>query len=186
MNLFTIQNSVVKPQVETLLISPFKEIWERDVSPHKDIAIKEFSYIEFMCSPKKSNPFSGYDITVRENKIVANIFKTQYVPDSLVLQAIEQYNEFFNNASPALSFLRGAQEAARKLKEFLKEVNPNARNDKGMPVYKPKEISSALMDTFSVVKTLDALQDKVEQEIYETTRNKANREINHFEKVNRN
>ena len=33
--LFVVENGVAKPNTETLLISPFKEIWERDNSDNK-------------------------------------------------------------------------------------------------------------------------------------------------------
>ena len=51
--LFTIESKIVKPYTETLLISPFREIWERDTNAGKFTAIDEFTYIEFMTSVKK-------------------------------------------------------------------------------------------------------------------------------------
>ena len=48
------------PNPETLLITPFKDIWERDKTPSKAIAIQEFAYIEFMTSMLKSNPYREY------------------------------------------------------------------------------------------------------------------------------
>ena len=50
--LFTIESKIVKPYTETLLISPFREIWERDTNAGKFTAIDEFTYIEFMTSVK--------------------------------------------------------------------------------------------------------------------------------------
>ena len=43
--LFKIQDKVVFPNPETLLISPFKEIWERDTDPDKHQAIKELNEV---------------------------------------------------------------------------------------------------------------------------------------------
>ena len=67
--LFTVENAVAKPNVETLLISPFKEIWERDTSSDKSQAIKEFTFIELMTSKKKTNPYAGYADDIRFNKL---------------------------------------------------------------------------------------------------------------------
>ena len=38
-HLFIVENNIAKPNTETLLISPFKEIWERDKSKDKSQVI---------------------------------------------------------------------------------------------------------------------------------------------------
>ena len=58
--LFQVTNKTVQPTVETLAISPFSEIWSRDTTRDKEIALKEFAYIEFMSSQLKTNPFKDY------------------------------------------------------------------------------------------------------------------------------
>ena len=58
--LFQVTDRAVFPNPETLLISPFKDIWERDESTNKTVAIQEFAYIEFMTSMLKSNPYRQY------------------------------------------------------------------------------------------------------------------------------
>ncbi len=58
--LFKIEGKKVYPNTETLLVSPFKEIWERDKSLDKEKAIQEFAYIEFSTSMLKSNPYREY------------------------------------------------------------------------------------------------------------------------------
>ena len=72
MDIFIVQNNIVVPTAHALLLTPFKNIWESDDSPKKDIAMAKFSYIEFMCSYKKSNPFIGYtDKNQRKLKILS-------------------------------------------------------------------------------------------------------------------
>ena len=50
--LFIVENNIAKPNTETLLIEPFKTIWERDKTEDKGQAIKEFTFIELMSSKK--------------------------------------------------------------------------------------------------------------------------------------
>lgn len=50
--LFIVENNIAKPNTETLLIEPFKTIWERDKTKDKEQAIKEFTFIELMSSKK--------------------------------------------------------------------------------------------------------------------------------------
>jgi hypothetical protein len=60
----------------------------------------------------------------------------------------------------------------------MDEVNP--RN--GAPLYKPREITSALKDSYDVMKTLNAMEEKVYEQLFETVKTKGGKEINHFEK----
>lgn len=183
MNLFILENNIAKPNLETLLIEPFKTIWERDTDEHKSQAIKEFTFIEFFCSPKKSNPFAGYSEDVRDEKIIEVIFKNtpNWKPDEEVQEAVELYKQFFFNSSPTLNFLNAAKEGAKKLQDFFLNFDLNEKTKAGTPVYKPKEISTALSDSFNVMKTLNSLDEKVQQEIYEAVKTKGNRDVNPFE-----
>lgn len=182
MQLFQIENGMVKPTTEVLLTNPYKQVWDRDMSVGKEQAMKEFAYIEFMSSPKKTNPFWGYDTNKREAKVIENVFKGQpYHADDLVRQCLNQYIEFFNNASPHLSYLVSNRMVMEKVKQFYRDVNLNARNSRDMPLYKPAEITKAAADTFSVIKTLNSIQQIVDQEVYETVKTKGNKETNIFE-----
>ena len=184
MELFTIEGNTVKPTKEILLIYPFSEIWDRDSDIKKVTAMQQFKYIEFMCSPKKTNPFRGYEKEKKEQKVIENVFGKEavYKPDNLVKMAMEQYLEFFYNASPSLAYLEDARGAANMTRQFLSEVDLSSETKAGYPKYKPKDITSALVDTLNVLKTLDALEEKVQQELFENTKTKNNREINMFER----
>lgn len=183
--MFVFNNGIVKPEAETLGTFPFSVMWERDDSPNKDQAHLEFKFIYFFCSPKKSNPFYGYDrIKNRGDKILENIVKQypNFRLGTLIRDGIEQYDEFWNNASPKLSYYNSAKAAVKKLEDFLNTFDMTATNLRtGAPIYKPKDITSALTDTGNVVKSLATLEETVYQEIYESSKSKGNREINYFE-----
>jgi hypothetical protein len=193
MQLFIIENNIVKPTTEVLLISPFREIWNRDSSEGKEFALKEFAYIEFMCSPKKTNPFYGYQEDERSDKIIANIFKGNsqvivrgdtevlYEPDMLVVDGIDTYRGFLKSASFSLSFLEACILGANKLIDFFTTVDLDERTKSGGVVYKPADVTKALSDAFNVVKSLNAFKEKVEQELYENTKLKGDIEINPLE-----
>jgi len=90
--LFTIESKIVKPYTETLLISPFREIWERDTNAGKFTAIDEFTYIEFMTSVKKSNPYRGYTPEERAKRLAIDVMKHElYEPDELVKKGMESF-----------------------------------------------------------------------------------------------
>lgn len=183
MEIFKIEGNIVKPTTEILLLSPFKEIWERDTTPKKALAILEFSFIEFYCSQKKSNPFAGYSNEKRESEIKKNLFSKYptWQIDELIKKAIIVYNDWLMEASQSMSFLIAAKTGAEKLKEFFNELDMTKMNSKGMPIYKPAEVTRALKDSFEVIKTLDAIEKKVQQEIYESSKIRGGGEINHYE-----
>lgn len=183
MELFIVEDHIVRPNVEILLVPPFTELWERDKSAGKGKVLREFAFIEFMCSMKKSNPYKGYSDEQKPIKIIERIFSgEEYEPDEVVCDAMEVYTEFQNNASPSLSFYRSALKGAKKLEDFFTTLDMNERNSREQPLHKPGEITRALKDTFDVLKTLRALEDKVAEEIYEDTKTRGGKEINPFER----
>lgn len=179
--LFTIDNNVAKPTTETLLISPYKEIWERDISKDKSRAIREFTYIELYSSKKKTNPYSGYEDNQRDKELRKLLFSIEWEPDELIKEAIDKIEKFQQEASPSYTFYVAANIAANKLKDFFLTFDFNERDRTGKPIFKPKEISSAINDAEQNIRSLNNIKEKVEQELFEATKTRNNREVNHFE-----
>lgn len=180
--LFKVENSVAKPNVETLLVSPFQDIWERDKSKDKSRATKEFTFIEFMTSKKKTNPYAGYDEDKRYEKLKELLFPVDWQPDLLIEQAMAKVVEFQQEASQTYQYYISASKAAEKMRTFFNTFDINERNERtGNPVYKPADITRALNDTDKVLQNLNSMKDKVEQELFEMTKSRNNRQINPFE-----
>lgn len=185
MDLFIEEHGAVMPTEEAKNTFPFSVIWNNDTSTHKDRAIKSFTFIQFMCSPKRSNPFFGYtNPQIRSQKIRENIRKEipDWEVDELIAQGVEQWMEFYNNASPKLSYYKSALNAASKLEDFFNTFDMEAKNLRtGAPIYKPKEITSALVDSASVMANLAKLESEVNEEVFSSARNKSARTISRYE-----
>jgi len=180
--LFEINGTAVIPTPSLLLVSPFKEIWERDKNVPKVLALKELAYIEFMSSAQKSNPFSGYPEQNRGEVIRSNLFKDypEWKPDSYIEEGIRFVKKVQTEGSVTYSYYMAARSSVENMKEFFLTVDLSKTNNSGMPVYKPKDITSALIDTEKVVQNLDALQKRVEEEMFESTRVKSDKTISPF------
>jgi hypothetical protein len=179
--LFVVENKIAKPNTETLLISPFKEIWERDKDSNKAMALRELTFIEFMTSRKKTNPYAGYDEEVRY-KVLMETMPENWGMDNLVEQGLARIIEFQKNASPTFRYYMSALSAAEKMRDFFDEFDINERNERnGNPIYKPADITRAIKDTNGVLTDLNKMKDQVEQELFEQTKTKGNKEINPFE-----
>ena len=127
-HLFTVENNVAIPNTETLLISPFKEVWERDKSKDKGQAIKEFTFVELMSSKKKANPYSGYSDDTRFEKLKEALFDEDWEPDNLIEQCLAKINEFQKEASPTYSYYLSVIEAAEKCKIELSNTTQSEIN----------------------------------------------------------
>ena len=192
MDLFIIKDNKVYPTPQALNIPIFYKIWEADESPKKEHAIMKLSFIEFMCSYRKSNPFIGYlDEKEREEKIIAAFSSMSQEltyddprTDINVTNAMDFYKDVQYHAAPSLRFYEAALSGAKKMIDFFNTLDMTTTNSRsGNPLYKPAEITRALKDTNDIIKTLGALKDKVEQEIFESSTGKGGREINFFEMV---
>lgn len=183
--LFKIEDKIVQPTEEVLLISPFKEIWERDKSKGKEIALKEFAFIEFTVSLLASNPYKGYSESIRDSIVQQDIFKDiEWKPDKLIEEGKKKFENFQKDGSQSYTLYKSAVAAKDKLVNFLNEIDINERNFKtGMPIYKPKELTSALLDVDKVIASLDVLKKKVEEELFESTKVKGQKEISIFAKL---
>ncbi len=179
--LFTVENGVAKPNTETLLIEPFKTIWERDKSKFKEVAIKELTFIEFMSSKKKTNPYAGYDDSVRHTRLMETMPEKWKLNKEVELGLIKIV-EFQTQASATFQYYLSALAGAEQMKDFFNNFDINERNERnGNPIYKPSDITRALNDTDKVLQNLNSLKEKVEQELFEQTKTRGNKLINPFE-----
>lgn len=184
--LFQIEGKAVLPNPETLLIEPFKTIWDRDESEKKSLAIQEFGYIEFMTSMLKSNPYREYPEDKKDSVIRDGLnMEEDWSPDSLIHEAMHKIIELQEEGSLVYSYWMANKAAAEKMIKFFLGFDINERNEKTFnPVYKPGDITKAINDTEKTLQTLDSLKKKVDEEVFEISRNKSNKEISPFSKMN--
>ena len=180
--LFDVNNTTVQPTTEILLVEPYKSIWERDKTKKKSRALTEFAYIEFMSSMKKSNPFRQYPEEDKHNVISKELFKDEnWQPDELIIQGIDKIKKFQEEASVTYTYYLSAKTAAESMKKFFNTVNPTVKNHKtGNPLYKPKDITSALKDTEDVIKRLQSVEKKLQEELTEELKNKSDKQVSFF------
>lgn len=182
MEIFEVNEQIVIPTTEILLIEPFKTIWERDKTEKKSFALKEFSYIEFMVSPKDTNVFFGYPEEIRSEKIIENIFDEKYIPDPLVELGIEKYTEWKEDASPSFRYYKALLKSVESTRKFLHNVDLEERDDKGKPIHKINDVLNAQVKANDVLKNLHLLKKKVIQELFESSKTKGGKDINVFER----
>lgn len=181
MELLTMDRLRVLPNAHALSIPPFSQIWERDPSPGKEQAISELTYIELMCSLKKTNPYAGYSPDLKHLAVSKAVFRnTNYEPDELVTHAMEEYNRHLQEQM-SVRLLTAAKSAVEKLIEHIRGISLKERTKGGAAVYKPAEVMKALSEADKVLGALQSLQKKVEEDVYSSIKTRANRGINPLE-----
>lgn len=184
MDLFKVEGNLVVPTEHALLMYPYSEIWDRDPDPTKLEAKRQFAYIELNCSYKKSNAYKGFADDVRKTKVLQAIYREDvhlFEEDELIVKGMELYEELRIEASPTLQYYLSAKSGAEKMMRWLNDFDMDTLGPNGAPLYKPREITSALKDSYDVMKTLNAMEEKVQEQLFESIKTRGNKEINHFE-----
>jgi hypothetical protein len=185
MDLFRVEGHLVVPTEHALLIYPYSEIWKRDEDPKKAEAKREFAYIELNMSYKKSNPYKGFADDVRKQKVLEAVYRTDaefFVEDELIVEAMELYDKLRLEAAPTLQYYLSAKSGAEKMMSWLNDFNMDTKNERtGLPLYKPRDITLALKDSYDVMKTLNTMEEKVYEQLFESMKTRGNKEINPFE-----
>lgn len=186
--LFEIRENSVIPYAEVLMVEPFATIWYRDITENKELAKKEFAYVEFLTSMLKTNPYREYSEDRKEGvvrKALFDSFMPNWKPDEYVMGAIGEVKKFQEEGSLTYTYWLSNKTAAEKLIDFFTDFDMNERNPKTfMPVYKPKEITSSLNDAKQTMSSLKALKDSVDEEVFEAVKNRANKVISPFANPN--
>lgn len=183
--LFVREGAFVIPTAEALMISPFSEIWERDNSDKKYIALQEFAYIEFMTSQLKDNPYRDYPKDRKPTAIIKAVFRDKaedWMPDPLVREGMKFMIEIQTEGSDDYDFLMSALRARDKLKDFLDTFDPDERANegKGSLLLKPKDITSALLDVEKVTVSIMGARKKVSEQVLDAVKIKGQKEVSPF------
>lgn len=184
MDLFELYNGHVYPSVHALLIEPFKSMWANDTSPNKENVIRDFTYIELLCSPKKSNIFSGYpDPELREKKVKIEVYKDENYPTSSdMLFATMKYIEILKDESPSYPVLEEGLLAVEKVRVWCQDLSLSATTPNGALLLKPKDVLAALNEIPNTIKKLEDTRIRVSTELNQASKTKKDRIPGHFER----
>lgn len=183
MDLFEVINGYAVPSVHALLIEPFRSMWEEDASDNNVDSIKAFTYIELVCSPKKSNPFIGYSEEDRPRKVKKQVWGDEDYPlNTDIILATIKYKELLSESSPSYDLYISAVNAVQKLRIFLDGFNPDERVNAGYLVMKPGDITRALKDLDDVGKNMEFARDRVHTELIQSAKTRNQREIGEYER----
>ena len=162
-----------------LWIPEFRNIWDRDKSKHKEIAVNEISYIVYLHDFQ--SPYLAYSVVDREKRIKEDCFgSSKWEPDEDLKVAINKFKEL--QSSPILRLLQASLDCCDKMTDYLNEVDLKLRDSYGKPVYTVKEVRDTMKEVGDIVSSLETIKEKVEKEQMEKGSIRGGSSIGAFER----
>lgn len=160
--LFTYDNYEVTVEPEALLLSPFKALWDRDKRKDKSLAKQELAFIYYMVDPR-----SDYQYIVDEEFRASEIIKGLGMPNGWKPdQKVELAMQFYNSFKPASAgLLEDTRVAVNKLRQLLRDIDLEAVDDKGKPIYTLNTITATIKQIPGLVRDLDEAERTLSKDI---------------------
>lgn len=165
MKLIKYEDFQIKLADEAFLVRPIRRLFNADRSERKEQFWRQMGYMYFMINPASSYSYI-LDLEERSEEIIKQEgLPDDFRPTELLKEAMEFYRTM--TITPSQELLQSALIGAKKVGDFLRDVDLSEEDDKGKPKYQVSTITSALKDVEKIVSTLQSLQAKVEQELEE-------------------
>ena len=153
---------------EALLVRPIREIYNKDKSTKKEKFFQQMSILYFM-----TDPCSSYMYIIDEDERLKEILRQEGLPQDYTIskelkEAMELYRKHCETSSSML--LHDTRIAIDKLREFLRNVDLHAVDDKGKPIYQVNTITSTIKQIPELVKSLSDAEKAVQKELKEEGR----------------
>lgn len=179
MNIFEFDkiNYRVHPIPEALTLKVFGDIWKRDKTKDKELALKELSFVWFYCDVKSH--FLIQEPKVRTGEIIKDVdLPKGWKPDKLVNAAIDYYE---NNRTMLEEMYEGALMAAQTITEVCKNSREyiNGSDDK---VVAAQKLNGMLKDLPTSMAKLKEAESQYLKEMNEkSNKSKVTERANTFE-----
>lgn len=137
---------------EALLISPIREMFQKDKSKKKEDFWKQISYMWFMCDPR-----SSYMYIVDPEQRAKEIKKQEglgeeWMPSELLKNAMDIYKNMTVTSSSIL--LESMRKGVDTIRRFMDGINLFDVDKNGKPIYQVSTITSTLRQIPELAKAL--------------------------------
>lgn len=153
---------------EAFYIKPIRDLFNADKTKNKEKFLQQMSVIYFLADPRSSyNYIIDEEDRLEEIKIQEGLPK-DFKIDKKLQAAIDIYKKHIITTSYLL--LQDTKIAVNKVREFLREVDMFATDDKGKPIYTVQAITAAIDKVPQLAKNLIEAEKAISREIEEQGR----------------
>jgi hypothetical protein len=176
--LFNLEDYEVVVEPEALVLAPFKKLWDRDRNKDKHMAKQELAYLFFMGDPRSDYQYI-IDSEIRSSEIIKGLgMPDKWKPDKAVEDALKFY-ESFKPVSAGL--LEDTRVAVNKLREMLRNIDLDERDEKQRPVYTLSSITQTIKQIPALVRDLDEAERTLSKDIKTEARARGSQNKSVFE-----
>ena len=168
MHIIEYNNYTIEPTQEAFLIKPIRDLFNKDKSKTKEKFLQQMSVLYFYADPR-----STYNYIVDDEERLQAIIEQEGLPKDFKItedldKALQEYKKHTITTSYLL--LQDTKIAVDKVRQFLREVNLTAVDDKGKPLYTINSITQAIKQIPQLSKDLLEAEKIVSKEIEEQGR----------------
>jgi uncharacterized protein YoxC len=168
MHIIEYNNYEIIPTEEAFLIKPIRELYNADKSKTKEKFLQQMSILYFMVDPR-----SSYNYIIDDDDRFKAILEQEGLPkdykvDKKLQAAMDIYKEHTMTSSYLL--LQDMKVAIEKVRQFLREVDLNAVDDKGKPLYTINSVTTAIKQIPQLAKDVMEAEKIIAKEIEEQGR----------------
>jgi hypothetical protein len=168
MHIIEYNNYTIEPTQEALLIKPIRDLYNKDKSKNKEKFLQQMSILYFYADPR-----STYNYIVDDEERLQAIIEQEGLPEDFKItadldNALQEYKKHTITTSYLL--LQDTKIAVDKVRQFLREVDLTAVDDKGKPLYTINSITQAIKQIPQLSKDLLEAEKIVSKEIEEQGR----------------
>lgn len=174
--LFDIERNKIVPDANILAIPAIKKIWNRDKTVEKASALKDISYIVFLCD--FHSPYKDLHELEREKHIISDLFDSTWKPDKDIKAAVVLYKQL--QETPSMRLLNTARNTLDKLSDYFNQIDFSEEDIMGKPKYSANDLTRNLKEVGNIVRSLANLEKQVRLELEEQSV-RGSSEIGHFE-----
>lgn len=168
MHIIEYNNFNIELTQEAFLIKPIRDLYNKDKSKNKEKFLQQMSILYFYVDPR-----STYNYIIDDEDRLKAIIEQEGLPADFKItddlsRAIEEYKKHIITTSFLL--LQDTKIAVDKVREFLREVDLTAKDDKGKPLYTINSITQTIKQIPQLSKDLLEAEKIVSKEIEEQGR----------------
>lgn len=168
MHIIEYNNYEIKPTEEAFLIAPIRKLYNSDKTKTKEKFMQLMSVLYFY-----SDPRSSYNYIIDDNERLKEIIIQEGLPttfkiDKTLQEAIDIYKKHTITSSYLL--LQDTKIAIDKVREFLRNLDLTALDDKGKPLYTINSVTQAIKQIPQLSKDIIEAERVVTKEIEEQGR----------------
>lgn len=168
MHIVKFDNFEISLTEEAFYIKPIRDLFNADKTKNKEKFLQQMSIIYFLVDPRSSYSYI-IDDEERFNEIkIQEGLPKEFKIDKKLQDAIDTYKKHIITTSYLL--LQDTKVAVDRVRQFLRNIDLNAVDDKGKPVYTINSVTTAIKQIPQLAKDLAEAEKMITKEIEEQGR----------------